>query len=238
MSLPWEHDDGMRVSTRRARIVKVKDSGSQQLVDLTVLKNEKPQKIWRPQEFGSTSVPPKDCDGVVVQMGSRSDRSLYYDGGHEKYRPKNTPEGCKAIFNMYGDIVRVFKDSADVVHQKKINIRIGHGYNAGQSGDGSTSGNDQSSSQIDDASSKDTKTISVVMDGDAIVVTYQQGSVRMDANQVIATFADSSVKLESGKITHTSPHVVIKSDHVDLGDEGGMLIGLCGGGCATKVYAV
>jgi phage gp45-like len=239
--MQWEHDDGMRVTTRRARIDKVNDKGSQQLVDFRGLKNEKPQKVWRPQDFGYTSVPPKDCDGVMIQMGSRADRTLYLDGGHQKYRPKNTPDGCTALFNMHGDIIRVFKDNADVVHQSKINIRIGHGYAAGQSGDSSASGSGiggAEGDQIDDTSDQDEKTISIVMDGDAVVITYQQGSVRLDDSQVIATYDDSSVKLESGKITHTSPHVVIKSERVDLGDEGGTLIGLCSGGCATKVYAV
>jgi phage gp45-like len=214
MSNEWEHNDAVRSQTIRTRIVKVDDDNSQQRVDLKARKNEKPKKIWRPQDFGYTSNPPEDTDGVIVQMGGRSDRSLYMDGGHEKYRPKKTPEGCTALFNMHGDIIRVFKDSSDVVHQTKVNIRVGKGYDAGNSGtpDGDT----------DDKSSEDSETISIVLDGDTITITKD----------------DSSVKLESGKITLTSPHVIVKSDHVDLGDEGGTLVGLCGGGCATKVFAV
>lgn len=213
----WEHDDGLRSSTRRARVVKVDDRGSQQLVDLRGLKNEKPKKIWRPQDFGFTSNPPQDSDGIIDQMGSRSDRTIYRDGGHEKYRPKNTPSGCSALFNQYGDIIRVFKDSSDVVHQTAVNIRVGHGYNAGQNGNGNSQSTD-----IDDTKSKDTKAISIVLNGDSIVVKFQ----------------DSSVKLEAGKATLTSPHVIVSSDRVDLGGEGGTLVGLCGGGCSTKVYAL
>ena len=70
------------------------------------------------------------------------------------------------------------------------------------------------------------------VDGDTISITLKKGDA------ITVTYADSSVKLQSGKITVTSPHVVVKSDRVDLGDEGGTPIGLCGGGCATKVYAV
>jgi phage gp45-like len=232
----FEHDDGIRSTTRRARVVEVDDSKSQQKIDLKGLKNEKPKKIWRPQEFGSTSVPPADSDGVIVQMGSRSDRTLYYDGGHEKYRPKNTPEGCKAIFNMHGDIIRVFKDSSDVVHQSKINIRIGHGYNAGDSGEGQ--GSPTASGQPDDASAKDDKTISVVLNGDSVTVTYQKAKVTWQDASLTAEFDDTSIKMESGKITTTAPKVVVVSNEVHLGADGGTLIGLCGGGCATKVYAV
>ncbi|MBR0871206.1 phage baseplate assembly protein [Bradyrhizobium tropiciagri] len=217
--MQYEHDDGIRSTTRRARVVKVDDSKSQQRIDLKGLKNEKPMKIWRPQDFGYSSNPPKDCDGCMVQMGSRSDRTLYLDGGHEKYRPKNTPEGGTVLFNHTGDIIRVFKDKMDAVHAKTINIRIGHGYNAGDNGEGQ--GSPTANGQPDDASGKDTKTISVVLTGDSIVVTYD----------------DSSVKLQSGQITHTSPKIVLEGE-VHLGGDGGVLVRRCDDSCATKVFAV
>lgn len=210
-----EHEDGMRVTTRRARIVKVDDSKSQQKVDIKGLKNEKPEKIWRPQDFGFSSNPPKDCDGVLVQMGSRSDRTLYMDGGHEKYRPKNTPEGDTVLFNHSGDIIRVFEKNLDVVHRKKINIKIGKGYNAGTAD--SSSGN----SQPDDASKAGDDNISIVATTDSITITFK----------------DTSVKLQSGLITLTSPkHVLVGEVH--LGADGGVPVGLCDGSCATKVFAV
>lgn len=233
MSFEWEHDDGIRVTTRRARIVKVDDKKSQQKVDLKGLKKEKPEKVWRPQDYGFTSNPPKDSDGVMIQMGSRSDRTLYLDAGHEKYRPKRTPEGGTALFDHKGNIIRVFPEHMDHVHSKKINIRIGNGYKADDNGENSGDNNNE-----DDESSQDTKTISVVMDGDNIVITYQQAKITWNENSLTTEFGDTSIKQESGKITHTAPKVVIASDDVNLGGEGGTLIGLCGGGCATKVKAV
>ncbi|MGC2775934.1 MAG: hypothetical protein WA418_09905, partial [Bradyrhizobium sp.] len=62
--------------------------------------------------------------------------------------------------------------------------------------------------------------------------------VVMTADSVTVTRGESSVQIEDGQITHTSPHVVIKSPKVDLGGVGGTPVGLCGGGCATKVFAV
>lgn len=212
-----EHDDGLRSSTRRARVQQVNDSGSQQFVDLTGLKKEAPKKIWRPQDFGFTSNPPQNSDGIIDQMGSRSDRTFYRDGGHQNYRPKNTPAGCAALFNQYGDIVRVFQNSADIVHQKQVNIRIGHGYNAGQSGDSGTP-----STSVDDQSSQDTKTISIVATTSGVTITFD----------------NTSVALQEGLATITAPKVVVASNEVHLGADGGTLIALCGGACATKVYAV
>jgi len=216
--MEYELEDGQRPTTRRARIIKVDDSKSQQRVDISGLKGEKPKKIWRPQDYGFSSNPPKDSDGIIEQLGSRSDRSVYRDAGHEKYRPKRTPPGGSVLFNDKGDIIRVFPEHGDFVHAKKINIRIGKGYKAGDNG----ANNDAGDTSEDDQSSEDAKSIGIVLGTDSVTITFD----------------DSSVKLEAGKATMIAPHVVIKSDRVDLGDEGGTLVGLCGGGCATKVYAI
>lgn len=206
----YEVDDATRPTTRRAIIKKVDDSKSQQRVDVEGLKGEKPKKLWRPQEFGSTSVPPKDSDGIMEQMGSRSDRTLYYDAGHQKYRPKNTPEGCKAIFNMHGDIIRVFKDSSDLVHREKINIRIGKGYDAGNS-DSPPNG------QIDDKSDEDTQTISIVLDGSKIRLEAEGNSVEMDLDE--GTVTATAVNRFAGGV-EGGKWVVAKSGRVDLGVAG------------------
>jgi phage gp45-like len=200
----WEHDDGIRVTTRRGRITKVDDSGTQQLVDLKILKNELPKKVWRPMDFGYFSVPPNDTDGVVVQMGSRSDRTLYLDGGHKDYRPRNRPAGSAGLFDQYGNLLQTDKDHFGVTHAKKINLQIGKGYDA------------------KDAANYSGPTISIVA----------------DSNSVTITFNDASFKLESGKATVKAPTVIVDSPDVNLGGLGGTLVGLCGGGCATKVKAV
>lgn len=213
--MQYEHDDALRSATRRARVVKVDDSKSQQRIDITGLKNEAPKKVWRPQDFGFSSNPPKDSDGIIDQMGSRTDRTVYRDAGHEKYRPKNTPEGGAVLFNHTGDIIRVFKDKLDVVHSKQLNIKIGKGYNAGTA-DGASDGSP------DDASQGGDPNISIVATSSSITIT----------------FSDSSVKWEAGKLTLTATKVVVLSPDINLGAEGGTFVALCGGGCATKVRAV
>lgn len=228
----WEHEDAIRVTTRRSRIVKVDDSQTQQRVDVKGLKNEEPKKIWRPQDFGFSSNPPPDCDGVMIQMGSRSDRTLYMDGGHEKYRPKNTPQGGSVLFNHTGDIIRVFKDKLDVVHQKTINIKIGKGYNVGGSGQSAPGGlggaggaglGGAGAQQPDDASKPGDANISIVA----------------NQNSIIITFKDTSVKLESGKATVTAATVVVDSKDIRLGGEAAQTpIGLCDGSCSQTTKAI
>jgi phage baseplate assembly protein V len=78
-----------------------------------------------------------------------------------------------------------------------------------------------------------------IYDADGNVVRIVADDLQIThSKKIVAKVGDSTVTIEPGKITHESPHVVIKSPHVDLGDEGGTPIGLCGGGCATLVYAV
>lgn len=82
-------------------------------------------------------------------------------------------------------------------------------------------------SKIDIVSTKEVS--HSVLDKATIVITKDTITVKVEG---------STIEVKPDKITLTSPHVVIKSDDVHLGDEGGTLVGLCGGGCATKVYAV
>lgn len=207
----YEHDDAIRSNNRRYRIVKVDDSGTQQRVDLSGLPKEKPEEVWRPMAHGFTSNPPKDSDGYMVGMGGRSDRMLYVDGGHKQYRPRNLPEGAVALYNHSGDIVRVFEQIFDVVHSKRINLKIGKGQDV--------SGKDGSKPPAND----DEVNISVVLTGQSLVITYD----------------DVSWTLVSGKGTFKGPKCVIDSEDIRLGGEdANTLIGLCGGGCATRVRAI
>ena len=230
----FDFENDQSATTRRAMLMKVDDKGSQQLVDLKGVNNEEPQKIWRPQPFGISSNPPKDSDGLLEQLGSRSDRSVYRDGGHEKYRPKRTPVGGTVLYDHTGNIIRVFPEHGDFVHSKKINIRIGKGYKADDNG----KGNDANDSSEDDQSHEDTKSISIAMDGDKVVIGYESAKVTLSQNSALTEFGDSSVKLESGKALVTSPHVVVDSALVDLGGEGGQFVKLADGSNATKVKAV
>lgn len=167
MSLNYELDDAVRTSIRRMRVVKVDDTGSQQRIDLKGLKNEEPKEIFRPQAHGFTSNPPKDSEGIAFALGGRSDRTVYFDGGHKEYRPKDTPSGGTVLYNHKGDIVSIVENDLRIVHAKKIEMKVGN----------------------------------------------------------------STLTILPGKI-------VLKSAVVELGDEGGVEVGLCGGGCATKVKAV
>ena len=213
-----ELDDATRPTTRRARIIKVNDKGTQQRVDISGLKNEKPVKVWNTQPFGFSSNPPKDSDGIIEQAGSRSDRTFYRDAGHEKYRPKRTPEGGAVLFDYAGNIIRMFPEHGDFVHKDKINIRIGHGYKIGTEDSGSESGGEDEGGEEgeDDESGEDEKTISIVLDGESITLTYEGSTVTIDDEGNVTAKATNRFAggVDGGK------WVVAKSGRVDLGVDG------------------
>ena len=204
----FEHDDAMRSNLRRFRVVKVDDKGTQQRVDLSGMKKELPTKVWRPMPHGFTSNPPKDSDGYMIGMGGRSDRMLYVDGGHEKYRPRDLPEGAMALYNHSGDIIRLFENNFDIVHARKVTVKIGKGQDVSR----------------DDGSKPpegDEKDISIVLDGDSMTLT----------------FGGSSIKLADGKVTVKADNILLDGA-VDLGGEGGLPVDRTDDNPSAKVKAL
>ena len=76
----------------------------------------------------------------------------------------------------------------------------------------------------------DGKLLRMIKDG----TDWDFGAKPFTAHNVtkITITADDKIVIESKK------NVVVKAPRVDLGDEGGVPVSLCGGGCATKVFAV
>lgn len=122
----FEHDDAIRSMIRRARVLKVDDSGTQQRLNLAGLKDERPEKIVRVLPHGFSSNPPAESEGVMVQLGGRSDRTMFLGGEHKEKRPKNLPAGGAVIYDADGNVVRVVGDDLQITHKKKIVLKVGN----------------------------------------------------------------------------------------------------------------
>lgn len=108
-----EHDDALRSMIRRARNLKVDDSGDQQLVDLMGLAGDKPRKVVHFLPHGFSANPPTNSDGLLLALGGRSDRLAYLDGGHKDHRPKSLPAGGTALYDADGKVLKIVKDGTD-----------------------------------------------------------------------------------------------------------------------------
>ena len=108
--MSYELFDAVRSMQRIARVLKVNDSGGQQLVNLHGAYGDKPRKVWRPQDYGYSSNPPAGSEGIIHAIAGRSDRLIFRDGGHQSYRPKNLPVGGTALYDADGKLLKIVKD--------------------------------------------------------------------------------------------------------------------------------
>jgi phage gp45-like len=134
----FEHDDAIRSILRRARVLKVDDSGTQQKLDLAGLKNERPQKIVRVLPHGLGSNPPDDAEGVMLQLGGRSDRTMFFGGEHKDYRQKNLKTGQAVLYDDKGNVIFAKGSDGLAVHAKegKVYVKPADGKNVYLGGDG------------------------------------------------------------------------------------------------------
>jgi phage gp45-like len=232
-----------RNSSHRYAIQKIDDSGEIQLVDGNGLTDEQHTKIMRVYPHGFSSHSIEDAHMVSLGLGGRRDMIVALGGEHKDKRPKNLPKGDTILYNAEGDVIRIFgKETIDITHAKNIKLSIGQGLadssssSGGSSSGGASGGSGQS--QGKEAKAGEDKDVTMVFTENDITITKGKAVIKLTKDNMTLTYDDTVTTMESGKITHKAPHVVIESDRVDLGAEGGMPVGLCGGGCATKVFGV
>lgn len=115
-------DDEVRLMLRRAQLVSLDDSGSQQLLDLLALKSDRPRKVPLVGMFGITSVPPAGANYLLLGLGGGASRAMAFGGEHGDYRPKNTPAGGTVVYDAYGDIISIVEQNIRVVHATEVSI--------------------------------------------------------------------------------------------------------------------
>lgn len=110
-----ETSDNVRAMLRRATVLDVDDSGSQQLVHMRGLKGEEFTKVHRLQPHGLTAVPPKDAEAFLLALGGRSDRVVMLGGEHKDRRPTGLPPGATALYGADGELVSLVQRAVRVV---------------------------------------------------------------------------------------------------------------------------
>lgn len=231
-----------RNSGHRYAIQKIDDSKEIQLVDGNGMADEQHTQIMRVYPHGFSSHSVKDSHMLAMGLGGRRDLLVALGGEHAEKRPKNLPEGDTILYNAEGDVIRIFKKTIDITHTKNIKLSIGKGLKdsgGGQGGDnGGGQGSDSGGGKGKEAEAGEDEDVTMVFTKDDITLTKGESSIKLEADVITLTQGGSVVTIKDGEIKHKADHVIIESDHVDLGAEGGEPVGLCGGGCATKVFAV
>ncbi|WP_022722940.1 phage baseplate assembly protein [Rhodopseudomonas sp. B29] len=143
-----EGQEGLIGSLRRATVQRVDDSGTQQILkQMTGLKSESFEDVYRPQMHGLSSHPPKGSEGVFLALGGRSDRLLALGFEHKDCRPRDLPEGNATLYDDKGNVIWARGDkgvsinakagTVDVLSQKdKVTVKPADGKFVFLGGDG------------------------------------------------------------------------------------------------------
>ena len=115
-------EDEVRTMLRRARLLSLDDSGSQQLLDLSALKGDRPRKVPRVMNFGFSSSPPEGADFLLLALGGGSSRAMAIGGEHQQYRPKGIPAGSTILYDAYGSAISLVEANIRIVHATEIRM--------------------------------------------------------------------------------------------------------------------
>jgi phage gp45-like len=100
-----EHHDAIGGTLRRATILKVDDSGPQQLLNLQGLAADFPRNVVHIFPHGFSSNSPLNAEGILKSLGGRSDRAMFIGGEHPQYRQRNLPSGNAVLYDDQGNVV-------------------------------------------------------------------------------------------------------------------------------------
>lgn len=112
-------EDEIRLMLRRAQLVTLDDSGSQQLLDVSGLKADRPRKVPRVMDFGFSSAPPAGADFLLLAVGAGASRAMAIGGEHKDYRQANLPVGTAVLYDDKGNVIFAKGSSGIVVKAKE-----------------------------------------------------------------------------------------------------------------------
>jgi phage gp45-like len=117
-------EDEIRALLRRAQLVSLDDTGSQQLLDLTGFKSDAPRKVPRVMDFGFASSPPAGADFMLLGTGGGSSRAVAIGGEHKDFRQANLPSGTSVLYDDKGNVIFAKGSSGIVVKSSEGKIVV------------------------------------------------------------------------------------------------------------------
>lgn len=97
----------IRMGITRAVLKLVNDKTGIQTAQISLFQNETKSNIERMQEYGFSSVPLPDCEGVAVFVGGTRDHGVIVATDDSRYRIKNQSPGEVAIYTDEGSSIKL-----------------------------------------------------------------------------------------------------------------------------------
>lgn len=125
----------IRMLVSRTIVSLVDDSTNMQLVQLNLMKDEIKDKVERVQNYGFTSHPKPNAQGVVLFVSGNRDQGLVIAVDDSRYRVKNLPEGGVAVYDHDGNFIKLTENAGIEINaqNKKVVVRAAEDIELGNS---------------------------------------------------------------------------------------------------------
>ena len=117
-------DDDIRMMLRRASLLSLDDSGTQQLLNLSGYKSDRPSGVPRVMDFGFASSPPAGADFLLVNAGGGGSRAMAIGGEHRDFRQANLGAGTAVLYDDKGNTIFAKGAGGIVVKAKEGKIVV------------------------------------------------------------------------------------------------------------------
>jgi len=108
----------------RSIVSLIDDSTNLQLVQLNLMKDEIKDKVERVQNYGFTSHPKPNAQGVVLFVSGNRDQGLVIAVDDSRYRIKNLPEGGVAVYDHDGNFVKLTEDAGIEINAQNKKVVV------------------------------------------------------------------------------------------------------------------
>lgn len=114
----------IRMIVSRTIVSLIDDSKNMQLVQLNLMKDEIKDKVERVQNYGFTSHPKPNAQGVVLFVAGNRDQGLVIAVDDSRYRIKNLPEGGVAVYDHDGNFVKLTEDAGIEINAQNKKVVV------------------------------------------------------------------------------------------------------------------
>jgi phage baseplate assembly protein V len=114
--------DRVLLSISRAVVETIKDSGGIQTMQVSLLADEVQDDVERFQNYGLTSHPPKQSEGIMVCPGGDRSHGILIAVDNRQYRLKGLAEGEVALYTDEGDYIKLKRGNEIEISTHKLTV--------------------------------------------------------------------------------------------------------------------
>jgi phage baseplate assembly protein V len=117
----------LRLLVTKALVDAVDDSTALQLLKVKALESEAIEQVENIQQYGFSSIPPRDSEVVLVEVGGSRDHLLAIASDNSAGRPTGGVEGEVTVWSQYGQSIRQRMDGSLLLQTQNGEIEIKNG---------------------------------------------------------------------------------------------------------------